>query len=108
MDDVYTWIAHYRDGGMLAEIDDQPWASVDQSRLVAIEIVPCAEGFAPIGVQVGDCVGVFFRRRSIEIDMTTGEQTASTITVIGRDDGLTKNLLYIYPDGSISMVEEDA
>jgi hypothetical protein len=109
MSDAYTWIAHYRDGGSVRETDDVSFATVDQSRLATIELHPLVANFAPIVVQIGDEMeGMFFRRRSIEINTTTGEQIASTVTVVGWTWHQCDSLyLWIYPDGSIKATERD-
>src|SRR5688572_8846759 len=67
MSDLWTWVAHYSDGTTFAEYEDgvsHGFAEVDQSRLVAFQLVPNYPNLPTPHVVVTDqCRVVFFRRR---------------------------------------------
>lgn len=73
--EAFMWRAVYSDGTMWSEIDssgnDWPWDSIDQSRLVGLELVPVYPhlkgGFVSIKTDQG-VRPIFFRRRAV---MTT-------------------------------------
>ena len=122
MADGHHWRAQYDDGSHLDEHDADGrgvgFASVDQSRLVALELLPQSGGI-PYRLQLGEGMRpIFFRRRAVTVNPSDGvpederviDRKTSTVigwqrTVEGRN---VKSLVVLLPDGSVLLTDDDA
>lgn len=112
MDD-YRWIAHYDDDTWLNE-EDHGFADIDLSRIIAFELAPNRDGFAPIAVDIDQSVGmrpIFFRRRYLTV-ATDNEQTLNgSVTFVGWQKTVAgrnvKSFVAILPDGSLLLADHD-
>lgn len=116
MADRWLWKAHYSDGAEHSEKADdgtvRGFASVDQSRLVALEFVP-ADGEGPgVCVQLPeDARPILFRRRHVHANIVTEESwPGETITCLGFQKTIKgvnqKAILALYEDGSILLTDD--
>lgn len=119
MSDLWHWRGYYRDGETIDEYDEagrsRGFAAVDQSRLVAFQLIPQQSGLpTPHVVITDDCRPVFFRRRTHTASLTTGEETqpVETIHVIGWQRTVrgvnVQSLMALYSDGSVALVDDQA
>ena len=115
MTDIYMWRGHYADGTIIDEYDEsgnaRGFASVDVLRLVAFELVAIQPGLQSLHIVVTqECRPIFFRRRAITLDMDTGTQVHSAITVLGFQKTLEgrnfKSFMAVFPDGSIMLTDD--
>lgn len=116
MAEDWHWRAHYNDGQVLDEHADDGtvsgFADIDQSRLVALELLPQRDGLPTPHVRITDgLIPTFFRRRSIVINAETEEQEPGrTIAVLGwkKNVGGRKvlALTFWFPDGSC-LISDD-
>lgn len=100
-EEAYTWGVVYKDDTILDEKDaQQGFGSVEQSRiervfLFANNLERVHSVLVPDGAQ-----GVFFRRRSVSINPTGGEQSVATVHCIGwQRDEAHGVYLFIAEDG---------
>ena len=109
--DDYRWLAHYSDGSTYPEHgpdgEARGWKSVDQSRVVAVEIVPQKPHMPDLKVnlQAGDRA-VFFRRRTVTVAFRGAVQRQSTITVLGWETDDETGLWAVYPDGEVLVTSD--
>ena len=122
MTDTHHWRAQYDDGSHLDEHDEDGrgvgFASVDQSCLTALELLP-QDGGIPYRLQLSDDMRpIFFRRRAVTVnpsdgvpedERVIGRKTSTVIgwqrTVEGRN---VKSLVVLLPDGSVLLTDDDA
>lgn len=117
MTDAFLWRAIYGDGTVLNEYDEagqsHGWAEVDQSRLVAFELVPQREGLPMPHIAVSASMRpIFFRRRQRHINLGSGERTqGATVTVLGFQKTIrnvnVKCLTAYFDDGSVLVTDDD-
>lgn len=118
--DPYTWRAYYDDGTTL---DEEPedgsrrnaFADIDQSRLVALEIIPVREGFHGFVQRIDRARGqrlILFRRRAIRLSMETGEQEHEpSVMCVGWQRTVggenVSSYTWFFPDGSSLNTDAD-
>lgn len=114
MAEDFLWAAHYSDGSVLSEAPGLGFASIDLTRLVALELLPQRAGLPNPHVAVGPGARpIFFRRRAVEKDLNTGEewQHAPAITVLGWQATVggrnVKSLCAFFHDGSIKITDDE-
>lgn len=116
--DLWHWLAHYDDGSTFGEYDDgvsHGFREVDQSRLVAFQLIPQEAGLpTPHVLCGGEVRPIFFRRRTHTASFATGEesQPVETIHVLGWQQTVggvnIQALMAYYPDGSVALVTDQA
>lgn len=108
MQEMYEWHAHYQDGGELFEEDAQEgFASVDQSRILALELRTEARATTPTVFIPPGAQAVFFRRRSLVISPGDGSQAPGyTIHCIGWRRGEDAAYLFVKDDGNVILTND--
>lgn len=100
--DVYQWCILYRDDVLLHEEDaEQGFASVKRNQVKLLTLIPL-QGVPPhhVNIPIG-ATPVFFRRRSIEVNLMQEQSTARpTVHCIGWKQGDTASYLFVFEDGS--------
>jgi hypothetical protein len=111
--DVFTWHVEYRDGTILREYDetDSPgrgFAEVDQAQVQTVALsLPTLPPQSVHHVSVPDgATPIFFRRRKIELNPNTGEQTQMTIHCIGWKNDDRGIYLFACDDGSTLLTTD--
>ncbi len=116
--DQYTWRVEYTDGTQLSEIAADgtilPFGAVAMGRVRALSVVPYEGWVGSLWFLVWLMPGqrpIFFRRRSIELDPNTGEQTVlPATTCIGwqetRRGRNVASYLFILPDGETILTSD--
>lgn len=105
--DAYTWRAVYDEYSYHQETDENCFADVDQSRVKALFLLPLpgTEG-DPQRMDIPEGASpVFFRRRSIEINLATSEQARKTVHCIGWKRGDEASYLFVFDDGSTLLTD---
>ena len=101
--DPLTWIVTYADGRTLAEYDadgiDHGFAEVDAAQARVLALVDDT-GRTLVAVALPtDTPPVFFRRRTISIDLQGNEPGRSSATCLGWAGAY----LWIYADGTLAL-----
>lgn len=119
--EAFMWRAHYTDGTMWAEVDslgnDYGFATIDLTRLRALEILPMRPGLvgAAVSIRVDDGMRpIFFRRRAVLTTpegVETGRMTATclgwqkTLEVEGEKRN-TASYTFFLEDGSVLLTDD--
>jgi hypothetical protein len=116
-EDVFYWVAHYRDGSKFKEFNGtgpkHGFAEIDLSRCVALQLIPQRPHLPTPHVVVEEGVRpIFFRRRSQEMDLKTGEIIRyKTVTVLGFQRTIegrnAKSFMAFYDDGSVTITHDE-
>ena len=113
MAELFLWRAHYSDDDWLTEEPGLGFASIDQSRLVALELIPLSSGLPhPFLAVTPDARPIFFRRRFVEKSLESGEEReyAPDITVLGWQMTVAgrniQSLTAFYADGSVRVTTD--
>ena len=120
--EVYMWRVHYTDGEMYPEVtetgEDRGFASVDLSRVAAVEIIPLFSHLKSALVKIdaaSDMRPIFFRRRFIGLNYEDGSETnRATVTCLGWQKTLdiggekrnVANYTFFFEDGSILITDD--
>lgn len=108
--EAYTWSAVYDDDTAISEYDREEgrgFAEVDQTRVKTLLLFPQAGGDPYIMDIPEGAQPVFFRRRSIEINLVAGESSPRpTKHCIGWKRGDEATYLFILEDGSTSLTND--
>ncbi len=114
MADSWFWLARYKDGTILCEIDSRghhAFAEVDQSKLDEFRLIPTRDDLQVHILQITPTMRpIFFRRRTITVDPNTGEEKGRECvhclgwqTTVGR--GKSKRNIstysFIFDDGTV-------
>ena len=104
----WVWEAHYTDGSVLRQIDVHQFREIEQDRLKTFHVVCQENGIetrAPIIIQWRPglkLIHFFYRVRQI-LGSNHGQ---ICLTCFGYQEGSTKVILVIMPDGGIVLVDD--
>jgi hypothetical protein len=87
MSDAYAWTVHYRDGSIIAQVNDGQdtgsWRKVDVRNVAIIRLEPLRPDLPLHGVLVPEGATAFLTfRRGHSLDLNTGEQITNPAMVI--------------------------
>jgi hypothetical protein len=115
MPDLWNWVAHYNDETCLHEVDENGqhgFADVDQSRLVAFQLIPNREGLpSPVLKITPDIRPIFFRRRTVTIDPANGGEVGrSCVHCLGWQTTVkgtnVASYTFFFEDGSVLITDD--
>lgn len=106
--EAYTWRAVYDEKNYHQETAENCFADVDQSRVIALLLLPLQEGgiahmvSVPHGAQA-----IFFRRRRMAINPLSGDgHDYPTVHCIGWKSGESAVYLFVLADGSTLLTTD--
>jgi hypothetical protein len=100
--EAYTWRAIYDEKSYHQETEENCFADVDQSRVIALLLIPLQENRVPHRVDIPrGAQAVFFRRRTLEINPLSGQEyDRPSISCIGWKSDESEVYLFVLADGS--------
>ncbi|GEM_PF-5555039 len=108
--DIWRWRVHFLDGTLMDEVAGgyvHTWEQVNWHQVRAVELIPQVAGVSNHALFVDAMAGqraVFQRRRLIELDPNTGQQThRPSVTILGWVQGETASYTFFHADGGVLM-----
>ncbi len=109
MKEAYTWRAVYNDGLSIDETEENSFTDdVDKGKVASLFLTQphCVMPLHRVNVPDG-CQSVFFRRRSIEINLMSDEENSRpTVHCIGWKRGDEGTYLFVFDDGSAFLTND--
>ena len=101
--DIYKWRVVYNDGTSIDEDEENGFTNdVDKGNVASLFLLPLHRVDVPPG-----CHAVFFRRRSIEINLMSDEENnRPTVYCIGWKCGEEGTYLFVFDDGSAFLTND--
>jgi hypothetical protein len=111
--DLWSWMVVYRDGSAVYECQGESaphaaWKDVNDRLVAGLALIPRQAGLQQVVVHVPEgAVPVLFRRRQIELNMASGEQTGrQTIHCLGWEGFHNASYVFIFQDGSTLLTSD--